>query len=147
MGIKYSQNELKTSCCEIFLSQGSTHGVDSCTGVNSWGWLMHRGRLMGSAHMAQNRNWQFYNFGLHSNRGRLIGSTHANGSTHRVNSQSASQNFSMPFSSLNHESTHGIDSKIKFGFLVKYTFKNIEIFSSRLHVFCSCSWGFWIRTW
>ena len=39
MGIKYSQNEQKSNHCGVFPSQGSTHRVDSCTGVDSWGRL------------------------------------------------------------------------------------------------------------
>ena len=42
MNIKYSQNELKTSRCRVFPSQGSTHGVDSCTEIDSWGQLIWR---------------------------------------------------------------------------------------------------------
>ena len=107
---------------------------------------MLMGRLMGSTSVEKRRKWLFCNFGLQSSRGRLIGSTHAKRSTHGVDSQSVpAKNFVCRSVLLAMSRLMGLTQKYKPNFLTKYTFKNIEIASNRLHIFCSCSWGFRIR--
>ena len=97
------------------------------------GWLMHMSRLMGSTSVTHNRKWLFVILAYTAIKVDSIGC--------------ASQKIVCCLAPFDMSQLVGLTQFYKYYFFLKYTSKNYKIFSNRSQIFCSCSWGFRIRTW